>query len=53
MKFRPDATGEELLLEEFAPGATLSSFARPEGMPAEFDPMNMPLPSELAARKQV
>lgn len=53
MKLGPDETGEELLLEEFAPGATLSSFARPEGMPAEFDPMNMPLPSELAARKQV
>ena len=35
-------TGEELLLSEFAPGASISSFAKPIT-----DPMNMPLPSEL------
>jgi hypothetical protein len=41
-------TGEELLYAEFAPGATISSYALSE----DFDPLNPPLPSELKQKKE-
>ena len=41
-------TGEELFMTEMAPGASISSFALPDG----FDPLNPPLPSEMKARKE-
>jgi len=41
-------TGEELLYAEFAPGASISSFALPEN----FDPLNPPLPSEMRTMQQ-
>lgn len=42
-------TGEELYMSEFAPGANISPNARPDEL--DFDPLNPPLPSELAARQ--